>query len=127
MPVGQTELGLPGRIRRMDGRRTPKALHVRRHARGQKADGGGSRNLNRLGYREATIPTEVSRAERNPEATLCSGIASHEMAAHSALNCRENLPKRMNAQHKRESFAKPSPRLMETFSYLHKDRLETTV
>ena len=33
MPLGQTEAGLPGRIRRMDGRRTFEALHLRRHAR----------------------------------------------------------------------------------------------
>ena len=33
MPVGQTEAGLPGRIRRMDGCGAPEALHLRRDAR----------------------------------------------------------------------------------------------
>ena len=33
MPLGQTEAGLPGRIRRMDGCRALAALHLRRHAR----------------------------------------------------------------------------------------------
>ena len=33
MPVGQTEACLPGRFCRMDGCRTPAALHLRRHAR----------------------------------------------------------------------------------------------
>ena len=33
MPLGHTETGLPGRIRRMDGCRALAALHLRRHAR----------------------------------------------------------------------------------------------
>ena len=33
MPMGQAQAGLPNRIRRMDGRRALKALHLRRHAR----------------------------------------------------------------------------------------------
>jgi hypothetical protein len=37
MPLGQTEAGLPGGIRRMDRCRALAALHLRRHARRQKA------------------------------------------------------------------------------------------
>ena len=33
MRLGQTQAGLPSRIRRMDGCRAPAALHFRRHAR----------------------------------------------------------------------------------------------
>ena len=32
MPLGQSEAGLPGGIRGMDGCRAPEALHLRRHA-----------------------------------------------------------------------------------------------
>ena len=51
MRLGQTEAGLPGRIRRMDRCRTFKALHLHRNARRQEAGGGGSGNLSSPNWR----------------------------------------------------------------------------